>query len=209
MTQTRQLPASVGAQAGQFGTTAPLQVHRLFVGLFPDAPARDAINGVIAGLRPGLSPGIRTIDPSRFHLTLHFLGDSGGPNPDLERAAIDACAGVAAAAFDVHLDYFGTFNGNKPTGALRNRRTPPGLQALYDALRKPLAIAGFGRWLRPVFEPHVTLFYGDRVLPEQAIAPIRWRASEFRLIRSVTGQSTYHTLGRWPLGGASLEPLQT
>lgn len=183
--------------------------QRLFVGLFPDAPARDAISEVVADLRPALSPRLRTIDPSRFHLTLHFLGDSDGPNADLERAAIDACAGVAAAAFDVHLDYFGTFKGNKPIGALRNRRTPPGLQALYDTLRKPLAIAGFGRWLEPVFEPHVTLFYGDRELPERAIAPIGWRASEFRLIRSVTGQSIYHTLGRWPLGGGSLEPLQT
>jgi RNA 2',3'-cyclic 3'-phosphodiesterase len=202
MAHARHQPATAGAQSSLFGAAAPLQVHRLFLGLFPDAPARDAINAVVAGIRPGLSPGIRTNDPSRFHLTLHFLGDSEGIRSDLEQAAIDACARVHARDFDVRLDYFSTFRGKKPIGVLRNRLTPPRLQALHDELKTPLARAGFARWLEPDFEPHVTLFYGDRELQPQAIAPIRWRATEFRLIRSVYGQSVYHTLGCWPLQGA-------
>lgn len=199
MTQSRSLPLGVGAQAHQWGTTAQIPLCRLFVALLPDAPARDAIKEAAAALRPGLPPGSRMIDAERFHLTVHFLGDSDGLDADREQAAIDACAGIHARAFDVRLDAFGMFEGKKPVGVLRSRQTQPGLLALHDALRKPLAIAGFGRWLEPVFEPHVTLFYGGREWPDQAITPISWHAGEFRLIRSVSGQRAHQTLGAWAL----------
>jgi hypothetical protein len=37
--------------------------------------------------------------------------------------------------------------------------------------------------------------------PERAIDPVGWRATEVLLIHSEVGRSTYHTLGRWALGG--------
>jgi RNA 2',3'-cyclic 3'-phosphodiesterase len=200
MAHPRHTPAAAGAQMSLLGTTAPMQVQRLFLGLFPDEAARRRIGEVVDGLTPGLSPGIKTIAPDRWHLTLHFLGDHDGVREDIERGAIQACESVRAASVDVRLDRLGSFKGKRPIAVLRNSQTPAGLQALWEALRKPLAMARFGPWIESTFEPHVTLYYGDTDLELRPVEPIAWGATDFRLIRSAYGQSQYHELGRWPLG---------
>lgn len=199
MAQTRHVPATSDARISRLGTTAPLQAQRLFVALFPDAAACESIAGLVASLDPPLPTAVKAIARESYHVTLHFLGDYDDDLDVLERRAMAACVSVRAAAFVVSFDRLGNFKAGKPVGVLRSTQTLPGLLELWAALRTPLARAGFGRSLEPEFVPHVTLYHGDHALPSEPIAPIAWRASEFRLIRSTVGQGRYHELGRWPL----------
>jgi len=199
MANTRHSPSHATPQIGLFGTTAPAQVHRLFFALFPDDAACARIAAFADELRPTLSSRCRWLEASRYHLTLHFLGDNDELRPDLVAAAGKAAARVATPAFEVTLDTFASFKGSRPPGVLRTSPDEMPVLDLWKNLRSELAREGFGARLDPEFTPHVTLFYGDSELPARAIAPIRWRAQEFRLIHSIIGQSRYSELGRWSL----------
>ena len=185
------------------GMAVPVQLQRVFIAIFPDSAACEAIADVVASLEPALSSSTARIARERFHVTVHFLGDYDQGIEEVERRAMAACASIEATSFNLRLDRLGSFKASRPIGILQASQVPADLLTLWSALRTRLARAGFGQWLRPDFSPHVTLFHGDRELPAQAIIPIAWPATEFRLIRRAVGQGGYHELGRWPLSAAS------
>lgn len=51
------------------------------------------------------------------------------------------------------------------------------------------------------FNPHVTLLYDWREIPEQTIEPVSWTVTDFSLVLSVVGQTRYVHLKRWRLTG--------
>ncbi len=181
---------------------APLLIHRLFFAVFPDAEAQRAIAEVAEDLRTHHGVRGRWIDPSRYHLTLHFLGDHSELRKDLVDRASTAAAKIALPDFEVVLDRLASFKGRKPPGVLCGTDGPVPVHALWQALRRELMLAGCGGQLDSKFIPHVTLFYSDGgAFEHQAIASIAWTVREFALVHSVVGQHDYRVLASWPVSG--------
>ncbi len=176
----------------------PAQVHRLFFALWPDAATRARMAQIAADLRP-VYPA-RWVDPSRYHVTLHFLGDHAALRADLVNGAMAAAARVRCPGFDCVLDRIGGFRGARPPCVLQPVQVTPGLQQLWQDLRLALAGAGQGRGLARDFAAHVTLGYGRGApLASASIEPVTWPVDGFVLLHSIVGQPAYRVLGTWPL----------
>ena len=193
-----------GVMAGDlFGRDElPRQVERLFFGLMlPDPASRRAIE-VFEESRDTQGLRGRPIRQDRLHVTLIHVGDYQGMPP---QSVIDALrqAGerVTAAAFDIALDRASSFSGapGRHPHVLLGDKGVDALKAFRSDLLKAVIREGVKPLSRQDFNPHVTLSYADRRLPERPIRPISWRPDEFVLIHSEVGRSIYHTLGRWPL----------
>lgn len=180
----------------------PRQIERLFFGLMlPDTAARSAVE-ILDESRDAHGLRGRPIRQDRLHVTLIHVGDyQGMPPQSVIEALKQAGESLAPAAFDLAFDKVSSFSGapgKHPHVLLSDR----GVEALR-AFRADLFTAVIRQGVKPLsrqdFNPHVTLSYGDRRLPERPIRPIAWRPDEFLLIHSEVGRSIYHTLGRWPL----------
>ena len=72
----------------------------------------------------------------------------------------------------------------------------PALTSLHRSLGAGMQKAGIGRSMTLRFTPHITLLYGDRMVTERSIEPVRWIVRDFALVHSLRG----HThVARWPL----------
>lgn len=186
------------------GDTAPAPdtIERLFLGLMlPEAQAAEA-SQVLDQSR--VTEGLRgaTIRPDRLHITLIHVGDYANRLPaSIIESLKQAAATLTAPAFDVTLDRVSSFSGapGKHPHVLLGDRGVEALKAFRNDLLTAVIRQGVKPLSRQDFNPHVTLSYADRRLPERPIRPISWRPEEFVLIHSEVGRSIYHTLGRWPL----------
>lgn len=176
---------------------------RVFFAVFADTDAASRIHWLTEELRRNL--GLKGVPQSaeRLHVTLFFIGDflRGLPQARI-RAAITVAASVASPVFEVGFDRVGSFAGR----AGRNPLVLQGgdelapLRAFREVLKSTLAHAGF-RDDSP-YTPHATLLYDSHFVEEQRIEPIRWVVSEFALVHSLVGASTYRMLARWRLASA-------
>lgn len=177
---------------------------RLFFAVFPDETARNAIArlGEDVGKRHGLRG--KPLEPERLHITLHHLGDYAGlPAALVEGATRAAERVVSAAPFDVAFDRVASFAkraDKKPYVLLGGGHDSP-LQQFRKQLGDALFQAGLGKHVTRDFTPHVTLRYERVLLPEQAVAPVKWTVREFVLVHSLLGQTKHLHLHRWPLQG--------
>lgn len=138
------------------------------------------------------------IRPSRYHLTLHFLGDHALLRQDIVKAAIAAADKVAMHPFELVLDQSAAFHGREPPCVLRCTQVPEGLQRLWEGLRQALLLAGLGAQLSRSFTPHVTYAYSRGGLPQAApMAPIAWTVDGLALLHSVVGGGEYEVLRTW------------
>ncbi|MDI1328115.1 MAG: 2'-5' RNA ligase family protein [Brevundimonas sp.] len=194
------MPASSGDLFGNPAASA--QIERLFFGIMLPSDAAVAASGVLDDARG--ESGLRgaPIRVDRMHITLIHVGDYAGSLPrSVVEDAGAAADGLSESAFDVAFDRAASFAGapGKHPCVLLGDTGLEALTAFRDRLFKALLRAGVRTLSREAFTPHVTLTYGDRQLPARPVDPISWRASEFLLIHSEVGRSTYHTLGRWSL----------
>lgn len=165
--------------------------HRLFFALWPGAALRDAIAAAALQLDEAHAPGGRAVHPSRYHLTLAFLGDC---DPSIAAAVGDA---VRASAFELRLDRADTFAGNRILW-LGMAEIPEGLSALSVALGRSLARADLRTRDDAAFVPHVTLQRDiRRPVATTAIPPLHWHVRDFVLVDSIDG--TYRVVGQWSL----------
>jgi len=202
MTIGRHQPAGTKRQQSPSGTGPDAQVrnNRLFFALFPGDDTRRAIARIAEDMQSDHRARGRWVDPSRYHMTVHFLGNHAQLRQDLIDRAAAAATKVKLPAFVLSLERIACFPGRKPPGVLRcaDGRTP--VHALWEALRGELVQVGLGSSLEPDFAPHVTLFYGDgSMLEPVAIEPIAWTVREFALVHSVVGRKDYRILARWIL----------
>ena len=198
-------PLTTGTrQSALFGVHEEEPADRLFLGLFPDAAALAHIGNVVRHL-PGELGGTRTSSrSSRFHVTVHHLGDHAGLDPGLVDAALAAMERIDAPAFDIVLDEVSGFRGGrKHPIVLLGRDGSPGAHALWAASRHVLAGTIFTRWLERRYTPHLTLLYGDRRPASPIlIEPVAWKVGEVVLVHSLLGRSEYRILGRRTLAVA-------
>lgn len=169
--------------------------HRLFFALWPDDETRVALERAVANVAMFRGAGRRT-SPSKYHLTLHFLGGWATRPDDVADRARVAAANVEARAFHLVLDRAGGFPGPR-VGWLAPAGNS-GLDALWCALRHALDDASIEHSDHGKFSPHVTVLRGVAGrLPETPIEPVSWPVTDFVLVYGFDGR--YEILERWPL----------
>lgn len=179
----------------------PAQLHRLFFALLPDASTRQQMQQAAQAVQSS-HPEFRArwVDPSRYHATVHFLGDYAGLREDVVDAASKAAGKVGALACEWTLDSAGSFHGRQPPCVLRSASVPGPLQQLWEELRQLLILLGQGRHIERSFTPHVTLAYSrGELLASEPVSPVHWLVDELALVHSVIGQADYEVLARWSL----------
>ncbi|WP_260900031.1 2'-5' RNA ligase family protein [Chelativorans salis] len=147
----------------------------------------------------------RLLQPPRFHVSLQHVGDYGYLRTKFVYAARQAGKAVSVHPFEVAFHFIKSFEG-APSSSGRPRRRPLVLLGEGDALselHKSLGTAMEKTGLRAarLFTPHMTLLYGPKLVPMQAIEPIRFMARKFALIHSERGLTRYNVVDCWPLQG--------
>jgi 2'-5' RNA ligase len=174
-----------------------------FFALLPDGPARAAIAGVGDRFRKSHRVGGSPVGADSLHLTLCPMGRPERLRQPLESALLAAAGEVRAQGFMATLDSamrFSARDGQFPFVLCADGATTEAALNLRKAVaaaqvRVGLQVSGVSSFL-----PHVTMLHGHAVDPiEESITAIRWRVSEFVLIRSFFGQSRYAVIGSWPL----------
>lgn len=182
----------------------PAPSDRLFFGLFPPAEIADGVSARARALIARMMLSGFALSAERLHVTLHHIGDYDGLPRGVAAQAMEAgeAAAASAAPFDMTFDKAGSFDnrGNNPF-VLKGGDGLADLHAFQQALGLAMARAGLGKQVARQFNPHVTLLYDPRVIPDKPATPVSWTARELVLVHSLLGQTRHVVLGRWPLRG--------
>jgi 2'-5' RNA ligase len=179
---------------------APPITDRLFFAIFPDPATAAEIARQADTLRAAHQLGGRPLAPERFHITLHHLGDHAGVRRDIVAMASEAAEAMTTAPFEVTFDRAASFhNGGNNPFVLQGGEGLEALKAFQRDLGLAMARAGLGKLVDKSFTPHVTMLYDRRLVPDQAVAPIRWTVGGFTLIHSLLGRTEHVVLGNWAL----------
>lgn len=165
--------------------------RRLFIGLFPDAAVRTAIEAQRAAWQ--WPPRCRLAQAQRIHLTLHFLGQV---NSAQETGLREALADVPVTPMALVL---------APHQLWRNRLAVLLVEPHRElqALHAQLALGVWRAGLTPctaAWRPHLTIGRdAPGARPPAAIEPIHWHVAQFALVWSRMGPVTrYQVLARYP-----------
>ena len=135
-----------------------------------------------------------------LHVTLHWLGDHDHLPQELLSRARQAGGSVDMAPFSAGFDRIGSLTGAGMGGlALTGSAELKQLRQLQYVLATAMEASGIGHHIRKRFQPHVSLLYGEKVVPREPIAPIRGWVDELVLIESLVGRGKHVDLGAWPL----------
>jgi RNA 2',3'-cyclic 3'-phosphodiesterase len=189
--------------------TALPALARAFVAVVPPAPVLDAVEAVLAPVRPAAPPRLTWARRAQWHLTLRFLGRVDDTDA-LMAGVHDALA--THPPFVLGLGGAGAF-----PSAARAAVVWIGLDQGHDDL--VACASGIERATRPLghepdprpFRPHLTVARARRPLPvgpllgalgDGPVGPA-WDAREVLLMESDTRPTgaVYHEVGRVPLGG--------
>lgn len=183
----------------------PKRPERLFFGVLPDIEFSVRVGEFTEWfLRENHLPGKR-LKTERLHVSLHHVGDYKRLSTRTVHAAGQAGKAVSMRPFEVTFRFITGFASAPATNG-RPRRCPLVLLGEGDALlelHKILGAAMKKNGLRAGehFMPHMTLSYGEKPFPMQAIEPIRFVVGEFALIHSRLWLSQYNLVDHWPLKG--------
>lgn len=167
-----------------------------------DVPAdvRDDVTGVLDGLRGLAPPGLRWSDPSRWHLTLAFLGEV----PERKVAGLEERLGRAAArhrAGGLQVSGAGRFGRTVLWAGVRaDNPAPGGLAPLAAAVAAAARREGIPQQDHG-YRPHLTLARAGtatdlRPLVDalSGLSSRPWTVDHVRLVSSVLGARPVHTV---------------
>lgn len=201
MRRSRSTPSH--GQPDLLGGVGGGHIHRLFLALVPGEEVARQAQAAAWDVAKAQQLHGRMLRPSRYHVTLHFLGDYPMLREDVVRACTAAAGKVVVPSFELVLDEVAGFKGREPPCILRCSQVPPALEQLWDELRRALLLAGAGQHLERQFTPHLTYAYSDGAVPATVpIEPIRWRVERLSLLHNVVGAGDYRTLESWQLATA-------
>lgn len=186
-------------QSDLFGATRSEPLHRLFFTLLPNASEKAELSSLADGLHAS-HPRTRWVSPDRYHVTLHYLGESSGPREDWILRAREAVEGLVATPFLLELDHLIALgNPRRPALTVAASSASAALTDFWRGLQERLIRAGFKDHVGRNFLPHLTLGYSEPAPATPAVAPIVLAPAGFELIQSVEGQPDYQCLGHWPI----------
>jgi 2'-5' RNA ligase len=180
----------------------PQPTEGIFFAIFPEVNAAADLAGLTWHLRDEHGLTGRPLAAWRLHVSLHHLGEYVDLPRGIVAAAREAAAAVATPPFTVAFDRAVSFNGRSRKQALvlqGGGDGVAGLVAFRQGLGRAMQKAGLWRWVKPHYEPHMTLLYDGCCVVEQAVETVGWTVNEFVLVHSLHGQTRYVPLGRWPL----------
>jgi 2'-5' RNA ligase len=164
--------------------SSPAPCLRLFLGLWPDADTRAALQAHAAAW--DWPSSARRTRPERLHITLHFIGNVAADRLSDLRQGLQ----VQWEGGELVLDQATVWPGG--IAVLQAMVVPPALQALHAALARRLQELQLPVETRP-WRPHVTLArkaFGAR--PPMPLQPLRWRAERrYLLVQSLPGGRGY------------------
>lgn len=181
----------------------PRRPERLFFGLFPDAATSIRVKRVAERfIGEGCLKG-RQLKAERLHVSLHHVGDFRRLRTKFIYAARRAGEAVSMRPFELTFACIKSFE----RAALMNDIPfwrPLVLLGEGDEvldLHKMLGAAMERHGLKAAksFTPHMTLLYGSKPVPLQAIEPVSFAAKEFALVHSELGLRRYNIIDRWSL----------
>ena len=177
-------------------------IRRLFFALLPDPEVAREIERTATTIKADGRVRGRWVQPSKYHLTVHFLGNHfAHPESLIERAGT-AAQRVQVAPFEIELVRVETFGGRRqsPCVVRSSPRSDPALELLRAQLGHALAETGPAEWLEQSFTPHVTIAYANARLGEPIEIPaIAWRVRDFALVESQGAAAHHEVLEQWTL----------
>ena len=190
----------IGAQGPQAAT------DRFLFAVLPDSATIARVGQVVRTLRRDHALLGAPIPDEQLHISLLSLGSYIGMLPQVLAGARWAASRVAQNPFTVQFNTALSFNSrsrvsNAFPAVLAGDEGTIGLETLRRSLLDSMRRLGFKN-LPSNFEPHMTLLYDQRKVPEHAVAPLTWPVKEFVLLQRHIGQRRpYTVLGRWTLRG--------
>lgn len=181
--------------------------HRLFIGIRPPAPIRDALLDTMEAL-----DGAHWVDEDNLHLTLRFVGAVERP---LANDLAEALGRVEAPRFELRIAGTGAFDRSRrhesyPHAVWARVPLTDALEGLRQKVERACESVGLGRETRK-FIPHVTLARTDRATERVAgwlaatgdLAAGPWTVEDFILFESRLGHSgaAYEEVVRYALRG--------
>jgi 2'-5' RNA ligase len=176
--------------------------HRLFIGIRPPAPVRDALIDTMEALE-----GARWQDDEQLHLTLRFVGEV---EREVANDLAAALASIAAPSFELVLEGVAHFERKGMPTAIWARVAPaPELERLRTKVERACDLAGLGCETRR-FTPHVTIARLTRHtgpvadwLARHTGLRATWQADGFSLFEShlLASGAHYDVAAHYPLRG--------
>lgn len=176
--------------------------HRLFIGIRPPAPVREALIDTMEAL-----DGARWQDDEQLHLTLRFIGEVERPVANDLAAAL---ASIAWPSFKLAIEGVSHFERKGMPSAIWARVPPtPELQGLRMKIERVCDLEGLGRETRR-FTPHIMIARLTRHtgpiapwLTRHAGLRATWQADGFTLFEShlLASGAHYQVVARYPLRG--------
>ena len=170
--------------------------HRLFIGIRPPEPVRDALLDSMEAL-----DGARWVDEHNLHLTLRFVGEVARPAAN---DLAEALGRIDSPRFELRVDGAGAFDRTRrhqswPHAVWARVPPTPALAGLRHKVERACEAAGLGRETRK-FVPHITLARTDRATEPVAgwlsawgdLAAGPWTVEDFILFESHLGRTGAH-----------------
>ena len=189
-------------QLSLFETSRPSgSDYNLVLAVFPDDYTAQQISEFGKSLRKmhGLIGNLRPA--SHLHVSLPIPRRIVHP-PETAIQRIDrACKAVASSMspFEIKFDRVVSFRGSRAIVLLNDNDESDGILSLYRLLCAEFAKLGSAS--APKFELHLTILYDQKELRPKSIRPVCWLVKEIVLVLSEVGETKYHRLSCWSLGG--------
>ncbi len=181
----------------------PKRPETLFFGLFPDDETALRIDRFRQQFIAEKRWEGRPLKPERLHVSLHHVGDFPRLRTKDLYAARQAGAAISMGPFELTARFVKSFEGvTQSAGEPRTRPLVLLIEGdVLSELHRTLGAAMKKIGLRAAedFTPHMTLSYGSRAIPMQAIEPIRFAVDKVVLIHSERWLTRYHVIESWPL----------
>jgi 2'-5' RNA ligase len=161
---------------------------------------RVALAATAQAVRLRQHPAGRWNAPSRFHITLQFLGGYPVVPDDIVARATKAAGEVATEPFSMRIDRASSFGSR--VWWVGPADVPAPLSRLASRLRDGLRRHAVPHERGERFTPHVTILRdADRSLPATPMAPVTWTPDAFVLaVGTSPGTGEYRVLERWRIG---------
>ena len=129
---------------------------RLFLAIAVDDNVRETIFRFSNKLQSAFAEGLKAVNPAKYHLTLHFLGDTSEPELQSLKAICDTVA-QSIKASETTLSTVGCFPEGGPVRVVfAGVQTCQTLNQIYAQLKDALIEGGFPTEERG-FTPHITV----------------------------------------------------